>query len=230
MDYYIYNGQFYSDDELEHAAVRGNKGWVKPDHKYLDRKWKNGRWVYTYFSDNQTVKNPSPKAVKENLEQDKYVEKLNSNKDPIYPFSYDKYRKYQQTPKSGLDKLKDELGFDERDMYKQTAKKYNRAMRLLNESKSNAKDKQEHYESVRNRSGSSQRVVDDSYTRWKNAERIVSTDQHYAERYGEAFVRSQEEFFKTPLGKLHKAKESVKSWVNERIKDMKGWLKSLTRL
>ena len=115
-------------------------------------------------------------------------------------------------------------------MYKQTAEKYNMAMRLLNESKSNAKDKQERYESVRNRSGSSQRVVDDSYTGWKNAERIVSTDQHYAERYGEAFVRSQEEFFKTPLGKLHKTKESVKSWVNERIKDMKRWLKSLTRL
>ena len=114
-------------------------------------------------------------------------------------------------------------------MYKQTAKNYNKAIQFLNESKSNAKDKQEHYESVRNRPGASQRVVDDSYTSWKNAERIVSSDQHYAERYGEAFVRSQEEFFKTPLGKLHKAKESVKSWVNERIKDMEGWLKSLTR-
>ena len=50
MDYYIYNGQFYSDDELEHAAVSANKGWVKPNHKYLDRKWKKRTMgLYIFF-------------------------------------------------------------------------------------------------------------------------------------------------------------------------------------
>lgn len=35
-----------SDDELYHLF-----GWKKEDAKYIDRKWKNGRWVYTYPED-----------------------------------------------------------------------------------------------------------------------------------------------------------------------------------
>lgn len=37
MPYYL------TKDELAHAA-----GWTKPNHKYIDRIWKNGKWNYIY--------------------------------------------------------------------------------------------------------------------------------------------------------------------------------------
>lgn len=36
------DGSFVSDDQLIHVLARGNKGWVKPNHKYINRKWKMG--------------------------------------------------------------------------------------------------------------------------------------------------------------------------------------------
>lgn len=94
------NGGFVSDDQLIHALARGNKGWVKPNHKYINRKWKNGRYVYTYETDTGTravARTASQQAVKENAEQDKFVERLNSDKSALYPSSYDKYRAYQKS-------------------------------------------------------------------------------------------------------------------------------------
>ena len=89
------DGSFVSDDQLIHALARGNKGWVKPNHKYINRKWKNGRYVYTYETDTGTravARTASQQAVKENAEQDEFFERLNSVKSAIYPNSYDKYR------------------------------------------------------------------------------------------------------------------------------------------
>ena len=43
-DYYVYNGRLYSSDELKHFRL----GWIKPDHKWITRKKKNGKWIYTY--------------------------------------------------------------------------------------------------------------------------------------------------------------------------------------
>lgn len=40
-NYYILS----SNGELYHAAKLGS---AKKAHKYIDREWKNGRWVYTY--------------------------------------------------------------------------------------------------------------------------------------------------------------------------------------
>lgn len=227
------NGSFVSDDQLIHALSRGNKGWVKPNHKYIDRKWRNGRYVYTYETDTGTravARTASQQVVKENAEQDKYVERLNSDKSAIYPNSYAKYRAYQQsTNKSIVDKIKDALGVDERDMYKQTGRNYTAAVRMLEDSKNEASEKQETYDRIRNYNSSSQRSIDDSYTSWRNAERVVASDQHYADRYGAAYVRSREEFFNTPLGKVTKAGESVESWVSKTIDDMDGWIKKLTK-
>lgn len=227
------DGSFVSDDQLMHTLARGNKGWVKPNHKYINRKWKNGRYVYTYETDTGTravARTASQQAVKENAEQDKYVERLNSDKSAIYPSSYDKYRAYQKsTNKNVIDKIKDTLGFDERDMYKETKRNYNKAIRLLEDSKNKASEKQETYDRIRNYNSSSQRSIDDSYTSWRNAERVVASDQNYVERYGEAYVRSREEFFSTPLGKVTKAGESVESWVSKTIDDMDGWIKKLTK-
>lgn len=40
-DFYV---GMYEDRYLSH----GLKGWVKKGHKYIARKWKNGRWYYIY--------------------------------------------------------------------------------------------------------------------------------------------------------------------------------------
>ena len=227
------DGSFVSDDQLIHALARGNKGWVKPNHKYINRKWKNGRYVYTYETDTGTravARTASQQAVKENAEQDKFVERLNSDKSAIYPNSYAKYRAYQQsTNKSIVDKIKDALGVDERDMYKQTRQNHIAAVNELENSKNKASEKRETYDRIRNFYGSSQSSIDDSYTSWRNAERVAATDQHYADRYGEAYIRSKEEYFNTPIGKIAKASESVESWVNKTIDDMDGWIKKLTK-
>lgn len=227
------DGSFVSDDQLMHTLARGNKGWVKPNHKYIDRKWRNGRYVYTYETDTGTravARTASQQAVKENAEQDEFVERLNSVKSAIYPSSYAKYRAYQQsTNKSIVDKIKDALGVDERDMYKQTGRNYTAAVNDLENSKNKASEKQETYDRIRNLNSSSQRSIDDSYTSWRNAERIVASDQHYADRYGAAYAKAQEEFFSTPLGKVTKAGESVESWVSKTIDDMDGWIKKLTK-
>ena len=227
------DGSFVSDDQLIHALARGNKGWVKPNHKYIDRKWRNGRYVYTYVTDTGTravARTASQQAVKENAEQDKFVERLNSDKSAIYPSSYDKYRAYQKsTNKNVIDKIKDALGFDERDMYKQTKRNYTAAVNDLENSKNKASEKRETYDRIRNFYGSSQSSIDDSYTRWRNEERVAATDQHYADRYGAAYVSSKKEYFNTPLGKVTKASESVESWVSKTIDDMDGWIKKLAR-
>lgn len=227
------DGSFVSDDQLIHALSRGNKGWIKPNHKYIDRKWQNGRYVYTYETDTGTravARTASQQAVKENAEQDKFVEKLNSDKSALYPSSYDKYRAYQKsTNKNVIDKIKDALGFDERDMYKQTKQNYNKAVRTLEDSKNEASEKQEIYNHRRSFDGVSQRSIDDAYSNWRSAERIAMSDQNYVERYGAAYINSKKEYFNTPLGKVTKAGESVESWVSKTIDDMDGWIKKLTK-
>ena len=227
------DGSFISDDQLIHALARGNKGWVKPNHKYINRKWKNGRYVYTYETDTGTravARTASQQVVKENAEQDKFVERLNSDKSALYPSSYDKYRAYQKsTDKNTIDKIKDALGFDERDMYKQTKRNYNNAVNDLENSKNKASEKRETYDRIRNFNSPSQRSIDESYTSWRNAERVVASDQHYADRYGAAYVNSKKEYFNTPLGKVTKASESVESWVSKTIDDMDGWIKKLAK-
>ena len=233
-DYIITSdGSFVSDDQLIHALARGNKGWVQPNHKYINRKWKNGRYVYTYETDTGTravARTASQQAIKENAEQDKFVESLNSDKSALYPSSYDKYRAYQKsTNKSIVDKIKDALGVDERDMYKQTKRNYTAAVKELENSKNKASKKQETYDRIRNFNSPSQRSIDESYTSWRNAERVAATDQHYVERYGAAYVNSKKEYFNTPRGKVTKASESVESWVNKTIDDMDGWIKKLTK-
>ena len=227
------DGSFVSNDQLMHALERGNRGWVKPNHKYINRKWKNGRYVYTYETDTGTravARTASQQAVKENAEQDKFVERLNSDKSAIYPSSYDKYRAYQKsTNKNVIDKIKDALGFDERYMYKQTKRNYNNAVNDLENSKNKASEERETYDRIRNFNSPSQRSIDESYTSWRNAERVAATDQHYADRYGAAYVSSKKEYFNTPLGKITKAGESVESWVSKTIDDMDGWIKKLTK-
>lgn len=227
------DGSFVSDDQLIHALARGNKGWVKPNHKYINRKWKNGRYVYTYETDTGTravARTASQQVVKENAEQDKFVERLNSDKSALYPSSYDKYRAYQKsTNKNVIDKIKDALGFDERDMYKQTKRNYNNAVNDLENSKNKASEKRETYDRIRNFNSPSQRSIDESYTSWRNAERVAASDQHYADRYGAAYISSKKEYFNTPLGKVTKAGESVESWVSKTIDDMDGWIKKLTK-
>ena len=227
------DGSFVSNDQLMHALERGNRGWVKPNHKYINRKWKNGRYVYTYETDTGTravARTASQQAVKENAEQDKFVERLTSDKSAIYPSSYDKYRAYQKaTNKNAIDKIKDALGFDERDMYKQTKRNYNKAVNALEDSKKKASENRETYDRIRNFNSPSQSSIDDSYTSWRNAERIVMSDQNFVERYGAAYVNSKKEYFNTPLGKVTKASESVESWVSKTIDDMDGWIKKLTK-
>ena len=227
------DGSFISDDQLIHALARGNKGWVKPNHKYINRKWQNGRYVYTYETDTGTravARTASQQVVKENAEQDKFVERLNSDKSALYPSSYDKYRAYQKsTNKNVIDKIKDALGFDERDMYKQTKRNYNNAVNDLENSKNKASEELETYDRIRNFNSPSQRSIDESYTSWRNAERVAATDQHYADRYGAAYISSKKEYFNTPLGKITKAGESVESWVSKTIDDMDGWIKKLTK-
>ena len=226
-------GSFVSNDQLMHALERGNRGWVKPNHKYINRKWKNGRYVYTYETDTGTravARTASQQAVKENTEQDKFVERLNSDKSALYPSPYDKYRAYQKsTNKNVIDKIKDALGFDERDMYKQTKRNYNNAVNDLENSKNKASEERETYDRIRNFNTPSQRSIDESYTSWRNAERVAATDQHYADRYGAAYISSKKEYFNTPLGKVTKAGESVESWVSKTIDDMDGWIKKLAK-
>ena len=159
------DGSFVSGDQLIHALARGNKGWVKPNHKYINRKWKNGRYVYTYETDTGTravARTASQQVVKENAEQDKFVERLNSDKSALYPSSYDKYRAYQKsTNKNVIDKIKDALGFDERDMYKQTKRNYNNAVNDLENSKNKASEERETYDRIRNFNSPYQRSQDE---------------------------------------------------------------------
>lgn len=52
-DYYIYEGRLYSSDQLMHFRL----GWTKPNHKWVKREKKNGKWVYTYNRNEQRKQN-----------------------------------------------------------------------------------------------------------------------------------------------------------------------------
>lgn len=45
------NGSFTSTDELRHAM----RAKERPNHKYISREWKNGRWVYEYNQNSKTT-------------------------------------------------------------------------------------------------------------------------------------------------------------------------------
>lgn len=51
-----------ADGKLYHAATNSN-GWQKKNAKYISREWKNGRWVYTYPEDQNSLKNRLKNAV-----------------------------------------------------------------------------------------------------------------------------------------------------------------------
>lgn len=50
-----------SDGKLYHAF--NGKGWQKKDAKYISREFKNGRWVYTYPEDKNSLKNRTKRAI-----------------------------------------------------------------------------------------------------------------------------------------------------------------------
>ena len=47
----ISNGSFASTDELRHAM----RAKERPNHKYISREWKNGRWAYEYTQSQKTT-------------------------------------------------------------------------------------------------------------------------------------------------------------------------------
>lgn len=235
--FFTSDGNFVSEADLCHAA----RGISRSNHKYIKREWVNGKYRYTYPDDikSVTVKDirdlrsinarsrVSAEALKRNAEQDAFVNKLNSDKSAIYPTSYDKYRSYQNKTKRGMDALKDAFGIDEYQMYKETRYRKERADNDVKSAKEEVSREKKVYE--RAEKYSSDRGVDDAYTSWQNAERVLRTEEHYAERYGKAYIESRKEFLETPLGKLYEASENVSDWVENRIEDMTGWWQSVTR-
>lgn len=67
------NGSFINSNELYHWGIQ--KGQERPNHKYIKRDWKNGRWVYTYsqpnLSSNMSIKNTSGKPIGQNYSVNK---------------------------------------------------------------------------------------------------------------------------------------------------------------
>ena len=49
------NDYILSTDGKLYHAWGVSKGWKKPDAKYIKREWKNGRWVYTYPEDKNSL-------------------------------------------------------------------------------------------------------------------------------------------------------------------------------
>lgn len=216
------DGSFMSEDEhLQHWGLK--KGEEKEGHKYTKREWKNGRWVYYYDNGTgaKTTGNISQEALKRNFEQDAFVDRLNSNDSALYPYSYDKYRAYQKKAKTGLDYLRDNLGLDEYEMYKETRRNKEKSESSLKESEENASTARKQYERTR-KYIKRQSSVDDAYTNWQDKERIVKSHKHYTDRYTSAFINSQKEFFNTPIGKIYVKHEKIKKRVN-------NWLTSLSK-
>ena len=62
------NGSFIDSNELYHWGIQ--KGQERPNHKYIEREWKNGRWVYTYSQpvalSGASAKSTSEKTVGQN--------------------------------------------------------------------------------------------------------------------------------------------------------------------
>lgn len=50
------------DNELYHVTPR--RGYTKPDHKYLRREWRNGRWVYFYEDESKAKEYPKGQNYK----------------------------------------------------------------------------------------------------------------------------------------------------------------------
>lgn len=112
-DYVITSsGSFVSANELYHWGLK--KGEQKKDHKYIDREWKNGRWVY-YYEDKKgnrkdlTTVNKIVEATGSNAKkryQDADYDNPNSNYQKSRREYQDAYNDvsnyhYVQDPKSG---------------------------------------------------------------------------------------------------------------------------------
>lgn len=68
------NGGFVSTDELYHAM----RAKERPNHKYISREWKNGRWAYEYAQESKKVSSSN---------RSEYPIGQNYRSEPFDPFS-----------------------------------------------------------------------------------------------------------------------------------------------
>lgn len=218
-------------DELYHRLAKGT-GWK--NHKYISRYWKNGRWNYVYSNteapdpkksnssehytfDKHKVVLPKKWASNTNEWNGKFVKDLNKsvetrdiNKAYAEKFS-NKYNPYSVTrykDPSWLVKAKDRLGYDEGYNYRKATDFKKAHDDHAQRSRKKADTAYETYKSLPN---------DHSYESYQLAENIAQATKVDAEYAGKLYVKAQEEYFKTPLGKVEKARDDVRTWVDGTI-------------
>ena len=79
----------YGVDYIAHSK----KGWTKKKHKYIDRYWKNGRWVYVY-------KTPTHETIELNPNSDGLY---NDQKKVIEKASRDAFGRYKKVEREYID-------------------------------------------------------------------------------------------------------------------------------
>ena len=201
--YVIAHGQMQEirDDELMHIAVA--KGEPRKDHKYISREWKNNRWVYTYKNDSKNSSkgysnqyNSLYDAAKANAAAKKSAEKA------------DKVDKFKGDVRRGLTALKTlftkPIGLNERKEYKEAEKK-------LSDTKSNTATAKMKYDTARDKAYEDNHLADSEKTNISTRKNDYDKQLAAYKKAGEQYVKEQNEYFQTPIGKIEefslKAKE-----------------------
>ena len=211
-------------DELYHRLAQGT-GWKS--HKYISRYWKNGRWNYVYSNteapdptksnsidkythDRHKVVLPKKWASDTNEWNGKFVKSLNDsvakrdiNKDYAEKFN-NKYNPHSVTRYKDPSLLVRGEGYNYRKAsdYKKTHDDRAKGYRKKADSA---------YESYK-------RLPNDySYESYQLAENLAQASKVDSEYAGKLYVKAQEEYFKTPLGKVEKARDDVRTWVDNTL-------------
>lgn len=203
-------------DELCH----GIRGWIKSGHKYIKREWHNGRWRYWYRQKPTTPKlsDPNGKVITENIIQEEIIPEETISENKIHENVITENKKVENTKperkrltrelKNGhwtyQYSTKPDTSLKEtiRRVSGQTAKEYaNAKIRDYNRAKENSE-------------GYSKIQGDPTREKWYNEskEKALRDD---ATVKGILANRAIQNYYKTPLGQVQKAKDVIEAGRNK---------------
>ena len=202
-------------DELRH----GIRGWIKSGHKYIKREWHNGRWRYWYRQKPTTPKlsDPNGKVITENIIQEKIIPEETISENKIHENVITENKKVENT-KPERKRLTRELKNGHWTYQYSTKPDSSLKETIRRVSGLNARDYanekiRDYNRSKANSEGYSKIKTDPTREKWYNESKEKALRDDTTVK-GILANRAIQNYYKTPLGQVQKAKDVIEDGRN----------------